>query len=327
MVVECRARDHRGIPESTDPAPRPQEGVTTEPSPGDGRPASWRHAHWARPTDHGQFPMQAQACSQTTGPPSPSWSRGWRPHGRRPHRHHLRDMRRSSKRTSPGGHLRWVLPGHGHRRHDPADRLRPRRALASGFPVLIYALAWLIVPLDGRDDEHLLPGHQRPARHPPGHRRHPGRHRHAGRRSRALHIGFVGIISWPVFLAAGLTILIWRNASERRAGLDERRPRPDAQRRERGRAGAGSWSCASAPAPLLAPGGIVVLILGHPSTAALRPLGGALLVIAAIVVDLRPMVAQPGPRPDVGARSAGVGRGAVRRWRRTCTTRCSRRSP
>ena len=30
----------------------------------------------------------------------------------------------------------------------------------------------------------------------------------------ALHIGFVGIISWPVFLAVGLTILIWRNASE-----------------------------------------------------------------------------------------------------------------
>ena len=29
-----------------------------------------------------------------------------------------------------------------------------------------------------------------------------------------LHIGFIGIIGWPVFLAAGLTILIWRNASE-----------------------------------------------------------------------------------------------------------------
>ena len=30
----------------------------------------------------------------------------------------------------------------------------------------------------------------------------------------ALHIGFIGIISWPVFLAAALGILIWRNASE-----------------------------------------------------------------------------------------------------------------
>ena len=39
---------------------------------------------------------------------------------------------------------------------------------------------------------------------------------------------------------------------------------------------------------LLAAGGIVVLILGHPSTAALRPLGGALLVIAAIVVIFGP---------------------------------------
>ncbi len=39
---------------------------------------------------------------------------------------------------------------------------------------------------------------------------------------------------------------------------------------------------------LLAAGGIVVLIIGHTSTAALRPLGGALLVIAAIVVIFGP---------------------------------------
>ena len=38
----------------------------------------------------------------------------------------------------------------------------------------------------------------------------------------------------------------------------------------------------------LASSGLLVVILGHPSTAALRPVGGALLVVAAVVVILGP---------------------------------------
>jgi signal transduction histidine kinase len=158
--------------------------------------------------------------------------------------------------------------------------------LASGFPVLIYALAWLIVPIDTENSNIF---------------------------SRAitdrrgirlviaviplvvitqvvvslLHVGFVGIISWPVFLAAGLTILIWRNASgpERVWMNDDLVPMLSV-----GSEGHGRWKLIlrTTAGACLGAGGIVVLILGHPSTAALRPLGGALLVIAAIVVVFGP---------------------------------------
>jgi signal transduction histidine kinase len=158
--------------------------------------------------------------------------------------------------------------------------------LASGVPVLVYALAWLIVPIEGESTNifsraindrrgirlviavvPLVIGTQIVVS--------------------VLHIGFVGIVSWPVFLAAGVTILIWRNASdaERVWMNDDLVPMLSI-----GSEGGGRWKLVlrvSAGA-LLAAGGIVVLLLGHPSTAALRPLGGALLVIAAIVVVFGP---------------------------------------
>jgi signal transduction histidine kinase len=158
--------------------------------------------------------------------------------------------------------------------------------LFAGFPVLIYALAWLIVPLDTETSNIF---------------------------SRAitdrrgirlliaviplvivsqvvislLHVSFVGIFSWPVFLAAGLAILIWRNASEpERAWMqDDLVPMLSVENE-----GPGRWKLILriTVGAALAAGGIVVLILGHPSTAALRPLGGALLVIAAIVLVFGP---------------------------------------
>ena len=86
--------------------------------------------------------------------------------------------------------------------------------LASGVGVLAYAMAWLLLPLDGREDRHLLPGGHRPAGH-------PGLvvamipaliviQIVAG----ALHLGYLGSFGWPVFLAAGGAMLIRRNASE-----------------------------------------------------------------------------------------------------------------
>ena len=124
-----------------------------------------------------------------------------------------------------------------------------------------------------------------------------------------LHIGFVGIISWPVFLAAGLIILIWRNASEaeRLWMNDDLVPMLSL-----GSDGSGRWKLVlriSAGA-LLGAGGILVLILGHPSTAALRPLGGALLVIAAIVVIFGPWWLSLARDLHVGAPGPGPGRGA-----------------
>jgi signal transduction histidine kinase len=158
--------------------------------------------------------------------------------------------------------------------------------LASGFPVLVYALAWLMVPLDTESSNIFTRAI-------------------TDRRGirllisvipvvvvtqivvSLLHIGFVGIISWPVFLAAGLTILIWRNASEpERAWMNK----DLVPMLSVGNEGQGRWKLIlrTTAGGLLAAGGIVVLILGHPSRAALRPLGGALLVIAAIVIVFGP---------------------------------------
>jgi signal transduction histidine kinase/phage shock protein PspC (stress-responsive transcriptional regulator) len=158
--------------------------------------------------------------------------------------------------------------------------------LAAGFPVLIYAVAWLIVPID-QEQTNIFSRAVTDRR---------------GIRLfisvvpvvivtqiivSTLHIGFIGIISWPVFLAAGLTILIWRNASEpERVWIDtDLVPMlsvgsdTSARWKLALRAGAGL---------LLAGAGILVLVLGHTTVTALRPLGGALLVIAAIVVIFGP---------------------------------------
>ena len=158
--------------------------------------------------------------------------------------------------------------------------------LFAGFPVLIYALAWLIVPLNTETTNIFSRAV-------------------ADRRGirlviaiiplvivtqivvSLLHVSFVGIISWPVFLAAGLTILIWRNASEPERVWMHNDLVPMLSV---GSEGPGRWKVIlrTTAGAALAVGGIVVLVLGHPSTAALRPLGGALLVIAAIVIVFGP---------------------------------------
>jgi len=77
--------------------------------------------------------------------------------------------------------------------------------LASGVPVLVYALAWLVVPMNDETTNIFSRAIN---------------DRRGIRLVMALipvvvvtqivvsvlHVGFVGIISWPVFLAVGLTI-------------------------------------------------------------------------------------------------------------------------
>jgi signal transduction histidine kinase len=279
MVVVVRARDHRRIAESTDPVTRPPEGASADPAPAgedrptDGRPPGghqfpWHHAPWASPTE--------------------PWSHGRRPYGgRRPH-HHLRNLR-NLRRSSDGRVLAGLCSGLSQTTGIDVTILRigfVLIGLASGVPVLVYALAWLVVPMD-QETTNIF-----------------SRAINDRRGIRlvvavipvvivtqvvvsALHIGFVGIISWPVFLAAGLIILIWRNASEtERLWMSE----DLVPMLSVGSEGAGRWKLVlrAGAGALLAAGGIVVLILGHPSTKALRPLGGALLVIAAIVVVFGP---------------------------------------
>jgi signal transduction histidine kinase len=90
-----------------------------------------------------------------------------------------------------------------------------------------------------------------------------------------------------VFLAAGLTILIWRNASEaERAWInDDIAPILSIGTERQGRA---KLILRAVAGVALGAGGIVVLIIGHTTVAALRPIGGALLIIAAIVVIFGP---------------------------------------
>ena len=159
-------------------------------------------------------------------------------------------------------------------------------SLGSGVGVLVYALAWLLLPLQGETTTIFS-------------RAVTDRR---GIRlviaiipalvvvqivAAALHIGYLGSFSWPVFLAAGGAILIRRNASEaERVWInDDLMPmlHTGADRHTRR-----TLIVRVALGIVLGVGGLLVLMLGHPSSAALRPVGGALLVIAAIVVVFGP---------------------------------------
>ncbi len=158
--------------------------------------------------------------------------------------------------------------------------------LASGTGLLVYALAWLLLPLEG-ETTNILSRSLSDRR---------------GIRlviaiipavivvqvvAAAWHVTYVGAFSWPVFVAAAVVILIRRNASEKeRVWInDDLLPilRTGADRQGRwmivGRVGVGL---------VLAATGLLALVLGHPSRAALRPIAGSLLVIAALVVVFGP---------------------------------------
>jgi signal transduction histidine kinase len=104
----------------------------------------------------------------------------------------------------------------------------------------------------------------------------------------ALHVGFLSSFAWPFFVGVGALVLIWRNCdTEERAWLRQvAEPvvqlQSKSERRWRAlliRFGAGFVLLAI---------GVAVLVIGHPSEAVLRPVGGAFLVIAAFVVLFGP---------------------------------------
>jgi signal transduction histidine kinase len=103
----------------------------------------------------------------------------------------------------------------------------------------------------------------------------------------SLHVSYVGSFSWPIFIALAVVILIRRNASEKeRVWInDDLLPmlHTGAERYAR-------WTLVArvGGGVLLGLGGLLLLIMGKHNGAALRPVGGALLVIAAIVVVFGP---------------------------------------
>jgi signal transduction histidine kinase len=158
-------------------------------------------------------------------------------------------------------------------------------SLGSGIGVLVYALAWLFIPIGG-ESTNIFSRAVTDRR---------------GIRlvvailpalilvqivAAGLHLGFLGSLGWPLFLAAGAAVLINRNASdnERVWIHDDLVP----MLRSDGRQGRGTLVVRISLGVLLGVGGVLVLIEGHPSEAALRPVGGALLVIASIIVVFGP---------------------------------------
>jgi signal transduction histidine kinase len=159
-------------------------------------------------------------------------------------------------------------------------------SLGSGVGILAYALAWLLVPLQGETTTIFTRAL-------------------ADRRgirlivaiipllvviqivAVGLHLGYLGSFGWPLFLAAGAAVLIRRNASQDervwinddlmpmfRNGSDHHARRTVFVRIALGIA--------------VGVAGLFLLLDGHPTTAALLPVSGALLVIASIVVIFGP---------------------------------------
>src|SRR6202044_1143588 len=143
-----RARDHRGIAESTDPA--------TRQSPPNGHSSGHAPTENDAPWPYGRDPWNRHDANDANDRHDgwgrrdrrDHWSRreGRFGHGRRPH-HHLRHMRRSSDNRILAG----ICGGISQTTGIDVTFLRIGAAIVglfAGFPVLIYALAWLIVPLN-----------------------------------------------------------------------------------------------------------------------------------------------------------------------------------
>jgi signal transduction histidine kinase len=158
-------------------------------------------------------------------------------------------------------------------------------ALLGGFGAAAYVVAWLLVPVVGEDSniasEALTDGR--------------GIALAAGLASllvvvlliaSALGAGWLGSLAWPLTISAVGLVLIWRNAPADEQATMRRVAEPllgwsGDNRRSR-------IVLRASIASLLLACGLAALLAGHPSKALLRPLGGVVLVTAAIVVVLAP---------------------------------------
>ncbi len=299
MAGAAGARDHRCIAEATDPGgrPIPIDGRRTEPSLGapapDVPPRSGNGgANGPTGARHTNGTNGIKGTNDTgsvfRGPPWVRHHGGW--HDGRAHHHpvgrKLRALRRSPDNRVLGGVCGAVSRATG------VDVTWVRigfvlLALASGVMVLVYAVAWLVIPMEGESSNI----YSRAV---------------ADRRgmrlvaailvplllavqliTSTLHVPFIGFIGWPTFLAAGVVILIWRNANESEKAFIDNDVVPlfGADTHGEGR----RWLIVRVVVGAFVGAlGIALLVMGHTTLAALRPVGGAALVVAAAVIIFGP---------------------------------------
>ena len=154
-----------------------------------------------------------------------------------------------------------------------------------GFALVVYVLTWLLVPLDGADAN--IASQARLDRR--------GITLAAGLASllavvlllaSTFGIGWLGWLSWPLVISAAGIVLIWRNATADEQETMRHLAEPLAGLT--GGKGRRRTIVRMSVAGVLLISGLVTLTSAHESFALLRPLGGVLLVIAAIVVVLGP---------------------------------------
>jgi len=102
----------------------------------------------------------------------------------------------------------------------------------------------------------------------------------------ALGVNWLGSVAWALIIGAVGMVLIWRNASPEEQAIIRQEAEPLAALTSRNRRKATLIRFAIGAALLI--GGMSILFTGHVGLAALRPLGGLLLVVAAIVIVLGP---------------------------------------
>ena len=157
--------------------------------------------------------------------------------------------------------------------------------LSGGFVAAAYVVAWMLIPMDGT--EHSV-----------------ARKAMADRRGLALVAGFwsvlllvrilasvlqagwLGSLLFPLAIAGGGLILIWRNAAENEQAMMRRQVQPLLGLTNRSRRT--GLILRLTVAVILLGGGIAALQSAHENVALLRPLAGVALLISAIVVLLGP---------------------------------------
>ena len=151
--------------------------------------------------------------------------------------------------------------------------------------VLAYMVAWALVPMAGEDST-IASRAQKD-------RRGVGQAIALGSLlivlyfvANALGANWLGSFAWSVIIIAVGLVLIWRNASAEEQAILRQEAGPLLALTARNRRKVTLVRFAAAAVLLVA--GLAVLLSGHVGIAALRPLGGLVLVVAAIVVVLGP---------------------------------------